>query len=171
MIEVTNQPPPLENYNLLSSDAVLSEALGRENAAWALTDLQALGARLGSAETIAAGADANRNMPVLKSFDRYGYRIDEVEFHASWHKLLGLALEAGLHTKPWAEPRKGAHVARAAGAYMLAQIESGVYCPVSMTYASVATLKHAPQIAADWLPRIYSRAYDPSFRPASQKTS
>jgi putative acyl-CoA dehydrogenase len=171
MIEVTNQPPPLENYNLLSSDTVLGEALARENAAWASTDVRALGHWLGTAEMIAAGADANLNTPVLKSFDRYGHRIDEVDFHASWHKLLGLALEAGLHTKPWAEPRKGAHVARAAGAYMLAQIDSGVYCPVSMTYASVATLKHAPRIAADWLPRIYSRAYDPSFRPASQKTS
>ncbi len=171
MIEVTNQPPPLENYNLFSSDAVLKDALDRENAGWASGDLKLLGERLGTAEMIAAGADANRHVPVLKTFDHYGHRLDEVEFHASWHALLGLALKSGLHTGPWAEPRKGVHVARAAGGYMLAQIESGVYCPVSMTYASVATLKHAPQIAADWLPRIYSRAYDPSFRPVSQKTS
>ncbi len=171
MIEVTNQPPPLENYNLLSSDTVLGEALARENAGWAGPSLALLGRQLGASETIAAGADANRNLPLLKIFDRYGHRIDEVEFHESWHELLGLAFEAGLHTAPWASPRKGAHVARAIGCYMLAQIESGVYCPVSMTYASVATLKHAPQIAAEWLPRIYSRAYDPSFRPAQQKSS
>ncbi len=171
MIEVTNQPPPLENYDLFSSDTVLREALKREKAGWASADLERLGRRLGTSEIIAAGADANRHPPVLKAFDRYGHRIDEVEFHASWHTLLRLALDSGLHTSPWAEPREGAHVARAAGGYMLAQIESGVYCPVSMTYASVATLKHAPSIASEWLPRIYSRAYDPRFRPAAEKTS
>ncbi|CAA2139889.1 isovaleryl-CoA dehydrogenase [Hyphomicrobium sp. ghe19] len=171
MIEVTNQPPPLENYDLLSSDPVLREALFRENAGWALDDLSTLGRLLGTAGMIGAGADANRNPPVLKSFDRFGHRIDEVEFHGSWHTLLGLALNAGLHSGPWVEPRKGAHVARAAGCYMLAQIESGVYCPVSMTYAAVATLSHSPPLAAEWLPRIYSRAYDPSFKPAPEKTS
>lgn len=171
MIDVTNQPPPLENYDLLSSDPVLRDALVREHAGWALDELSMLGRLLGSAEMIAAGAEANRNSPVLKSFDRYGHRIDEVEFHGSWHKLLGLALNAGLHSGPWVEPRKGAHVARAAGCYMLARIESGVYCPVSMTYAAVATLSHSPPLAAEWLPRIYSRVYDPSFRPAAEKTS
>ncbi|WP_423414692.1 isovaleryl-CoA dehydrogenase [Hyphomicrobium sp. B1] len=170
MIDVTNQPPPLENYNLLSSDTVLGEALARENAGWAAARLAMLGRQLGTPEMIAAGADANRHVPELKIYDRYGHRLDEVDFHQSWHKLLGLALEAGLHTAPWAEPRKGAHVARAAGCFMLAQIESGVYCPVSMTYASVATLKHAPAIADEWLPRIYSRTYDPNFRPVAQKT-
>ncbi|MFT3730755.1 MAG: isovaleryl-CoA dehydrogenase [Hyphomicrobium sp.] len=171
MIDVTNQPPPLENYDLFESDAILREAVGREGAGWAAPELKRLGRQLGSAEMIAAGADANRHTPVLKAFDRYGRRIDEVEFHPSWHKLLGLALQSGLHSAPWAEPKQGAHVARAAGGYMLAQIESGVYCPVSMTYASVATLKHAPAIAAEWLPRIYSRNYDPSFRPAEQKSA
>ena len=171
MLEVSNQPPPLENYDLLASDPILKEALIREGAGWALKDLQALGVRLGSAEMIAAGADANRNLPVLKSFDRYGYRLDEVAFDEGWHTLMRLALENGLHSSPWVSPQKGAHVARAAGCFMLSQIESGVYCPVSMTYAAVATLKHAPEIAAEWLPRIYSRAYDPSFKPAAQKTS
>src|SRR6201999_4501543 len=118
------------------SDLVLQEAVTRESAEWATADLRALGDRLGSAAMISAGADANRHVPVLKAFDRYGYRIDEVEFPPSWHLLLGLAMKSGLHAAPWAEPRAGAHVARAAGSYMLAQIESGVYCPVSMTYAS-----------------------------------
>ncbi|MBS0233498.1 MAG: isovaleryl-CoA dehydrogenase [Proteobacteria bacterium] len=171
MIEVTNQPPPLENYNLFLSDAALREALKRENAGWASENLERLGQRLGTPEAIAAGVEANREPPVLKAFDRYGHRIDEVDFHPGWHVLLGLAMEAGLHTGPWAAPREGAHVARAAGAYMLAQIESGVYCPVSMTYACVATLKHAPSIAAEWLPRIFSRDYDPRFRPVTQKTA
>ena len=171
MIEVTNQPPPLEDYNLFESDAVLREAVGREQASWAESELSALGARLGGAETIALGADANRNVPVLKAFDRYGSRIDEVDFHPSWHALLALAMEAGLHSSPWAEPRPGGHVARAAGCYMLAQIESGVYCPVSMTYGSVPTLQRAPHIAADWLPLMFSRTYDRRFRPAVEKSS
>ncbi|WP_045836280.1 isovaleryl-CoA dehydrogenase [Hyphomicrobium sp. 99] len=171
MLEVSNQPPPLQNYNLLTCDPILHEALEREGAGWALEKLQELGRRLGTAEMIAAGADANRNPPVLKSFDRYGHRVEEVAFHPSWHKLLGLALENGLHSSPWVKPGKGAHVARAGGCFMLAQIESGTYCPVSMTYAAVATLKHAPEAAAEWLPLIYSRDYDPSFKPAAQKTS
>jgi putative acyl-CoA dehydrogenase len=171
MIEVTNQPPPLENYNLLTSDTVLREALKREHAEWAEAELSELGERLGRAETIALGTDANRHAPVLNAFDRYGHRRDEVEFHPSWHELLSIALGAGLHSRPWAEPRRGAHVARAAGTYMLGQIESGVYCPVSMTYGSVPALKHAPHIAAEWLPRIYGRKYDPRFRPAAEKTS
>ena len=171
MIEVTNQPPPLEDYNLFESDAVLREAVGREQASWAESELSALGARLGGAETIALGVDANRNVPVLRAFDRYGSRIDEVDFHPSWHALLALAMEAGLHSSPWAEPRPGGHVARAAGCYMLAQIESGVYCPVSMTYGSVPTLQRAPHIAADWLPLMFSRTYDRRFRPAVEKSS
>jgi putative acyl-CoA dehydrogenase len=98
-------------------------------------------------------------------------RIDEVDFHPSWHALLSLAMDEGLHSSPWAEPRPGAHVARAAGCYMLAQIESGVYCPISMTYGSVPTLQRAPHIAADWLPRMLSRTYDRRFCPAPEKTS
>ena len=135
MIEVTNQPPPLENYNLLASDAVLREALTREHADWAAGELTQLGGRLGSAEVLGSGADANRHLPVLRSFDRYGRRIDEVDFHQSWHQLLTIAIGAGLHSQPWVEPKRGAHVARAIGAYMLAQTESGVYCPISMRTA------------------------------------
>jgi putative acyl-CoA dehydrogenase len=171
MIEVTNQPPPFENYNLFESDIVLRETVAREGAGWAQSDLGKLGARLGTAETIALGSDANRNPPVLRAFDRYGHRIDEVDFHPSWHELLKLGLDAGLHCSPWVEPRAGAHVARAAGTYMLAQIESGVYCPISMTYACVPTLRRAPDIATEWLPRLFSRTYDPSFRPAAEKSS
>jgi putative acyl-CoA dehydrogenase len=171
MIDTSNQPPALENYNLFESDVVLRQAVAREGAGWSDDELRNLGERLGRAETIGLGADANRNLPSLKVFDRYGNRVDEVDFHPSWHELLKLALDAGLHSRPWAEPRTGAHVARAAGSYMLAQIESGVYCPVSMTYGSVPTLRHGRDIAAEWLPRIFSRAYDQRFVPAGRKTS
>jgi putative acyl-CoA dehydrogenase len=170
MHEVTNQPPPLEPYNLLQTDRVLRAALTRENAGWAAGELDALGKTLGAPETIRLGFAANVNPPVLRAFDRYGHRIDEVEFHPAWHALLSLAVEAGLHSSPWAAPRPGAHVARAAGTFMLAQIESGVYCPIAMTYGAVPALRHAPAAAAEWLPRIFTRQYDPRFRPAAEKT-
>jgi putative acyl-CoA dehydrogenase len=169
MYEVTNQPPPLEPYNLLQSDRVLREALKREHAGWAETELIALGKSLGETETIRLGFEANKNPPLLRAYDRYGRRIDEVEFHPAWHKLMTIAVEAGLHAGPWAEPRPGAHVARAIGAYMLAQVESGVYCPIAMTYGAVPALRHAPALADEWLPRIFARKYDPRFRPASEK--
>jgi putative acyl-CoA dehydrogenase len=170
MDEVTNQPPPLEPYNLLQSDRVLGAALVREDAGWAADELNALGKTLGEPETIRLGFAANVNPPVLRALDRYGHRIDEVEYHPAWHALLSLAVEAGLHSSPWAAPRAGAHVARAAGTFMLAQIESGVYCPIAMTYGAVPALRHAPAAAAEWLPRIFSRQYDPRFRPAAEKT-
>jgi len=170
MYEVTNQPPPLESYNLLQTDRVLREALLREHAGWAESELAALGKILGETETIRLGFDANRNPPLLRAFDRYGHRIDEVEFHPAWHALMAIAVETGLHASPWAQPRPGAHVARAAGTYMLAQVESGVYCPIAMTYGAVPALRHAPALAAEWLPRIFARQYDPRFRPAREKT-
>ncbi|MGC1235317.1 MAG: acyl-CoA dehydrogenase family protein, partial [Xanthobacteraceae bacterium] len=170
MDQVTNQPPPLEPYNLLQTDRALGAALVREKAGWAADELNALGKTLGEPETIRLGFAANVYPPVLRAFDRYGHRIDEVEFHPAWHALLSLAVEAGLHASPWAAPRPGAHVARAAGTYMLAQIESGVYCPIAMTYGAVPALRHAPAAAAEWLPRMFSRQYDPRFRPAAEKT-
>jgi putative acyl-CoA dehydrogenase len=168
--EVTNQPPPLEPYNLLQTDRVLAAALRRENAGWAADDLGTLGKKLGDPETIRLGFAANAYPPVLRAFDRYGHRIDQVEFHPAWHALLSLAVKAGLHCSPWAAPRAGAHVARAAGTFMLAQIESGVYCPIAMTYGAVPALRQAPAAAAEWLPRIFSRQYDPRLRPAPEKT-
>ena len=171
MFEVQNQPPPLEGYNLLHSDAVLREAVRREAAEWAEGRLGALGGELGSPETIALGFAANRHPPELKTFDRFGHRIDEVEFHPAWHALMTIALKAGLHSSPWADPKAGAHVARAVGCYMLGQIESGVLCPLAMTYGSVPTIGLNRALATEWLPRIFSRYYDPHFRPAREKTS
>ena len=167
--EVLNQPPPLVDYNLFAGDRALGEAVGREGAGWAAGELSALGGRLGSAETIEWGFEANRNPPLLRAFDRYGHRQDGVEFHPAWHALMTLGIGAGLHAAPWADAKPGAHVARAAGAFMLVQIESGVQCPITMTYGSVPALRRQPEIAADWLPRIFSRDYDRSFRPATEK--
>ena len=168
--EVFNQPPPLVEYNLFGSDRVLTEAAEREGAGWAAGDLTRLGGVLGKRDTIEAGFAANANPPRLLPFDRYGNRCDEVEFHPAYHAMLGLAVEHGLHASPWADPKPGAHVARAAGTYMLTQIESGVYCPIAMTYGSVPTLRREAAISAEWLPRVFSRAYDKRFRPAAEKT-
>jgi len=171
MFEVTNQPPPLDPYNLLTSDAALAEAVGREGAAWALPQLTALGATLGASKTVALGFAANKYPPELHAFDRFGHRIDEVTYHPAWHALMKMAVGAGLHSSPWAAPRPGAHVARAAGTYMLTQIESGVYCPIAMTYGCVPTLRRNAAVARDWLPRVFGTAYDPRSVPAAQKTT
>ncbi len=171
MFEVSNQPPPLEPYNLFASDAVLREAVRREQAGWAEDGLARLGATLGKPETYKLGFDGNRYLPVLRTLDRYGHRIDEVEFHPAWHELMAIALRAGLHSSPWAEPKPGAHVARAAGTYMLEQVESGVYCPIAMTYGSVPTIKRAPEIAKAWLPKVFARDYDRRFVPVAEKKS
>jgi putative acyl-CoA dehydrogenase len=168
--EILNQPPPLADYNLFGSDRALGETVRREGADWAAAALSELGARLGRTETINWGFQANRSPPELRTFDRYGNRLDEIEFHPAWHALMTLGIGAGLHAAPWAEPRQGAHVARAAGVFMLVQIESGVQCPITMTYGAVPALRRQPEIAAEWLPRIFTRDYDKSFRPAAAKS-
>ncbi len=167
---VTNQPPSLVEYDLFATDPVLPAAVIDEGAAWATTNLTAFGRRLGSADVLALGAQANRNPPLLHAFDRYGNRRDEVEFHPAWHALMTMAVGEGLHCAPWAEPRPGAHVARAAGVYLMCQVEAGAQCPVTMTHGAVPALRRQPEIAATWLPRVFSRIYDGRFLPAAQKT-
>jgi putative acyl-CoA dehydrogenase len=129
MFEVENQPPPLEPYNLFTSDTCLRAAVKREGAGFAEKSLSALGETLGRPETIKLGFDANKYPPVLKSFDRYGHCLDEVEFHPAWHELMTIALAAGLHASPWAEPKAGAHVARAAGTICSRRSRAGFIAP------------------------------------------
>jgi putative acyl-CoA dehydrogenase len=166
---VTNQAPPLEEYDLYAADTVLRQAVGRQGADWADDELHEVGRRAGSAECIAWGYAANRFPPELRAFDRYGERIDEVEFHPTWHQLLSFAVEHGMHGTPWALSRPGAHVARTAAFYLWSQVESGHGCPISMTYASVPTLRHQVELAATWEPLAESRRYDPGLRPVSDK--
>ncbi|MBI1777000.1 MAG: isovaleryl-CoA dehydrogenase [Proteobacteria bacterium] len=168
--EVLNQPPPLVDYNLFAGDRALGEAVEREGAGWAAGWLRRLGEDCGRASSFALGELANRHPPVLHSFDRFGRRRDEVEFHPAWHELMASLVANGLHTGPWAEPKPGAHVARAAGYMLHAQIEAGSLCPTTMTYGSVPALSRQPEIAKDWLPLLVSRRYDRRFRPASGKT-
>jgi putative acyl-CoA dehydrogenase len=160
----------LVGHNLFTSDRALVEALQREDAAWAQDQAHKLGEILGSEEVIQWGFDANNNPPVLHTHDARGERIDEVRFHPSWHALMRLSVSFGLHSLPWAQPRPGAHVARAALFFMVAQNEGGHECPISMTYAGVPALRRQSDLARDWEPRIISNAYDPRFLPAGQKS-
>ncbi|MGH7856939.1 MAG: acyl-CoA dehydrogenase family protein, partial [Candidatus Binatia bacterium] len=167
--DVLNQPPPLEDYNLFDEDRALAEGIERENAGWARERLRRLGEIAGRRETIALGFQANASSPVLRTHDRYGHRVDEVEYHPAWHELMRLALAEELHALPWRDPRPGSHVARAALFSLLSQIEAGFGCPISMTYSAVPALRAEPAIAREWEPRIISTEYDPRMIPAPEK--
>ena len=167
--EVFNQPVELADYNLYDSDAALKEAVRREGAEWAANALGSFGARAGSAEYLELGALANKNPPELDTHDRYGRRVDLVRFHPAYHELMKSAIEEGIHSSPWTEPREGAHVARAARSYMQSQVEAGHGCPITMTFASVPCLAKQPDLAAAWLPKITARTYDPRNVPVDQK--
>ncbi|MFE3904544.1 acyl-CoA dehydrogenase family protein [Streptomyces sp. NPDC059153] len=167
---VSNQVPPLVGYDVFGADRALTEAVQRhmppELLDEARGELGELGRSAGSAQAQAWGAQANENPPVLRSHDRYGNRIDEVEFHPAWHRLLGHAVGAGL-TDAWGRP--GGHVRRAAGFLVWTQAEAGHGCPLSMTHAAVPALRTDPALAADWEPLLTSKVYEQGLRPAAQK--
>jgi putative acyl-CoA dehydrogenase len=158
--EVTNQVPPLSGYDLYAADAALREAVQVFGAGWADDRLHEIGARAGDPASQELGRLANEHPPVLRTHDRYGHRVDEVEFHPAWHELLRIATGYGLHASPWREPRDGAHLARAAAFGLWAQVEAGHGCPVSMTYAAVPALRRQPELAETWEPRLTALAYD-----------
>jgi putative acyl-CoA dehydrogenase len=166
--EVRNMVAPFENINLYAADPALQEALLREGGGAAADSLHALGGQLGSAEVLDLARLANQHAPRLRNFDRNGQRIDEVEFHPAWHRLMSLLIENGTHSSPWSGGA-GAQVARAARYMLFGQVENGSQCPVTMTYACVPALKQAPKIAARWLPKILSNEYDPRSLPVEQK--
>ncbi|HEX3431418.1 MAG TPA: acyl-CoA dehydrogenase family protein [Rhizomicrobium sp.] len=166
--EVANQPPPFEDVNLFETDAALREGVSRAGAESHAERLHEFGAKTGSAEVMEWAARANEFVPRLRSFDRFGRRIDEVEFHPAYHRLMTLGLDAGVASAAWS-PVPAGHVQHAALEFLMAQAEPGVCCPMTMTYASVAALRAQPEIAAQWLPRILAAKYDPSSQPAAAK--
>ncbi|HEY9244885.1 MAG TPA: acyl-CoA dehydrogenase family protein, partial [Streptosporangiaceae bacterium] len=166
--QVLNQVPPLAGYDVADDPALLAAA-GREGAGWDTGRLHELGRLAGAADTQEHARLANEHPPVLRTHDARGHRIDEVEFHPSWHVLLGTAVRQGLHAAPWAEQRAGAHVARAAAFYVWSQAEAGHGCPVSMTYAVIPALRHAPELARQFEPLLTAPAYDPGLRPPAGK--
>lgn len=167
--EVFNQPPALPDIDLYASDTVLQEATLREGAAWALPWLGEVGRELGLASQADLGRLANQYPPLFKPFDARGNRIDQVEFHPAWHEILSGIARRGLHSSPWAEPRSGAHVARAIAYTMQAQVEAGSLCPTTMTYGAIPALAKGPAAVRAWLPTLFSREHDPRDLPFAQK--
>jgi putative acyl-CoA dehydrogenase len=168
---VENQAPPLGAYNAYTTDQALRDAVLREGGGWAEEHLAAFGAVAGG-ELMELGYAANENRPVLKAYDRYGHRIDEVEFHPAYHRVMQLGMQYGVHAFAWRNADKtGAHVARAAIAYLHNQAEAGTSCPLTMTHSAVPALRHQPELAQLWLPRITATEYDPRVMPAEQKTA
>ncbi|WP_405675376.1 acyl-CoA dehydrogenase family protein [Streptomyces sp. NBC_01511] len=167
---VTNQVPPLVGYDVFSGDRALAEGLERHASPEVLdearAELAALGLAAGSARVQEWGTQANENSPKLRTHDRYGNRIDEVDFHPAWHQLLDGAVSAGL-TDAWGRP--DGHLRRAAGFYVWTQGEAGHGCPLSMTHAAVPALRTDPELAAEWEPRLTSHRYEPGLRPAAGK--
>lgn len=166
--EVFNQAPPFEDVNLFTTDRALTDAV--RNAGGAVHDarLSALGARAGSAEAIEWGMEANRQTPVLETFDRFGHRIDEVRFHPAYHHLMRQGLDAGIASIAWDGSPAG-HVGHSAILFLAGQSDSGPICPMTMTYAAVPALRAEPAVAEEWVPRITAGRYDPAARPVFEK--
>jgi putative acyl-CoA dehydrogenase len=161
--EVLNQVPPLADYDV-AGDPALVAGVQREGGGWAEAELHELGVLAGAADTQEHARLANVHEPLLRTHDSRGYRVDEVEFHPSWHYLMNIAVSHGLHAAPWADDRPGAHVARAAKFLVWTQAEAGHGCPISMTYASVPALRNAPDLAATYAPLLTAPVYDPGLR-------
>lgn len=164
---VTNQAPPLVDYNPATSP-VLMEALVREGGRWGVDEVTELGAIAGSATAQRWGELADRNRPVLHTHDRFGHRVDEIEYDPAYHELMRVAIAHGLHGAPWADDRPGSHVVRAAKMSVWTP-EPGHVCPISMTYAVVPALRHNPELADIYEPLLTSRVYDPELKVPSTK--
>jgi putative acyl-CoA dehydrogenase len=166
--DVVNQVPPLIGHDV-GADPALLEGLERAGADWAAAEVHELGRLAGSELAQDWGRLVNENEPVLRTHDRYGHRIDEVEFHPHWHDLMTVAVEHGLHGTPWRDSREGAHAARAAKFYVWGQVEAGHSCPISMTYAAIPALRANPELAARYEPLLAATEYDFGLREPSTK--
>ncbi|MCB1670817.1 MAG: isovaleryl-CoA dehydrogenase [Pseudomonadales bacterium] len=168
---VHNQPTPLTDYNAWLTDQALIDAVEWEGGQWAAPVLSAYGELVGG-EMMELGRQANGNPPRLQAFDRYGHRIDEVDFHPAYLELMGLATSHGVHNLSWVNPgQPGAHVARAALLYLSTQADAGTCCPLTMTHAAVPALRHAPDLATEWIPKVTASTYDHRSIPATRKSA
>ncbi len=164
-----NQPPILENYNLFTSDLPLRTAVEANGGAWNNENAQKFGEILGRAETLELGNLANKNLPVLKTHDRFGNRLDAVEFHPAYHELMRISIENETHSLAWTSENAGKYAARSVLAFLKQQVDEGTSCPLTMTFAVVPSLKIEPKIAEEWLPKVLSNEYDARFLPVSEK--
>jgi putative acyl-CoA dehydrogenase len=172
--EVFNQSPPYENVDLFSSDLPLTEAVKANGAADDATALAAFGKQWGTAQMFALGRQANENPPKLHAFDARGFRRDTIEFHPAYHDLMRSSMAAGLHASTWTaaghRAAPPAEVSRSARFYMVAQVETGHVCPVTMTRAALAALAAEPALLAKIAPKVATRSYDAGFRPWWEKS-
>jgi len=164
-----NQPPPLVGFNAWLGDRTLREAVDREGGGWISARASDMGELVGSERMQVLAAQANRHAPELRTHDRFGNRLDAVEYHPAYHELMSLAFGAGLHSLAWTESKPGVWVARAALNYLWNQGENGVACPVTMTFASVRVLRNDRDLAAEWEPKLLACDYDPRPLPLAQK--
>ncbi|GHD54781.1 hypothetical protein GCM10017083_32940 [Thalassobaculum fulvum] len=167
--DVYNQSGDLGDVDLFGGDAVLRDAVAAFDAGWATDRLHAAGRVTGSAETRLLARQANRVLPELRTHDRFGNRVDQIEFHPAWHELMARCFGSGSHSLSWVDRRPGSQVARAALSYLWNQAENGICCPMGMTFSSVAALRHAPDLTAHWEPMILRDDYDPRPLPAERK--
>ncbi|WNC74248.1 acyl-CoA dehydrogenase family protein [Thalassotalea psychrophila] len=158
--DVSNQPKPLEDYNLFDTDAALKEAVSREPIDWAVKDIRKFGSLLGTKDVLELGFLANQNKPEFFSHNRCGDRVDEIRYHPAYHQLMKLSIENGLHSSHWTNKRVGAHSARAAKYFMMCQVEAGHGCPITMTSAAIPTLKHQSDLYKQWGNKILAPIYD-----------
>jgi putative acyl-CoA dehydrogenase len=170
--EVLNQVPPLEGYSLYQVDPLMQHLSLPADAKQRLSEF---GSQLGEPELIRAGTLANEYPPVLKTHDRYGHRSDTVDFHPAYHRMMAAGMGFGVHCLPWTKdvPDVASHLERAAGHYMLSQIEAGVGCPLTMTFAGVPALKNSAskELQEKWLPKLTAKQYDRRFAPVTEKTA
>ncbi len=167
--ESQNQPPALQDTNLYASDSALVSAVEKNGGAWNAANAHHFGELLGRGATLELGNLANKNLPTLLTHDRFGNRLDQVEFHPAYHELMRISIENGTHSLAWTSTNPGKYVARSAFAFMKQQVDEGTSCPLTMTFAAVPSLKISPEIAQEWLPKTLSNVYDPRFLPLSDK--
>ena len=167
--QVTNQPKPFVGHDLYAIDPALTDAVKARGGEQHAADFSEFGTKCGADETQDWSRLANENTPKLKSFDRYGHRLDEVEFHPAYHKLMALGLDSGVSAGAWTRDAAG-HVHHGAMMILMSQADPGVTCPMSMTYACVGALKSNPELAQIWTPRVQASSYDARFIRAHEKT-
>ncbi|WP_406491943.1 acyl-CoA dehydrogenase family protein [Streptomyces sp. NBC_00846] len=168
--EVTNQAPPRKDLDEYGTNLPLTEAVRAFGAAWHEKELHEIGTLVGSERFQIDVELAHTSPPVLRTHDRYGNRVDEIDFHPAYHEVIGAAVNRGTHTAGWADPKPGAAVARAASFMLFAQIEPGHACPMSMSHAVVPVLQRDPDVGRDWLPGLLSRSYDPRLIAPGRKS-
>ncbi len=165
--DVINQSPSIPTRDVFDNDPALREAVLRHSED--VDRLHELGRRAGDPAWREKGLEANRDLPRLRAFDRYGHRVDEVEFHPAWHELMRSSTEWGIHAAAWQSDNKSAHVERAAGFLIWTQVEPGHLCPISMTYAAVPALRADKSLADQWIPGLSAKTYEFGLRNPADK--